>query len=64
MIRSPTPSLGAAFALTLLVGVALRAAVGGGIEAGWSSPIGPVVLALGAAEGGRFRVGVRAGYAF
>jgi hypothetical protein len=41
-----------------------RAAVGGGVEAGWASPVGPVVLALGAAEGGRLRLGLRAGYAF
>ena len=41
-----------------------RAAVGGGVEAGWASPVGPVVLAVGAADGGRLRLGLRAGYAF
>ncbi len=41
-----------------------RAAVGGGVEVGWASPIGPVVVALGGADGGTFRLGLRAGYAF
>ncbi|HSM04440.1 MAG TPA: hypothetical protein VK858_07450 [Longimicrobiales bacterium] len=41
-----------------------RAALGGGVELGWASPVGPVVLALGAADEGSLRLGLRAGYVF
>jgi hypothetical protein len=48
-----------------LVGFDLgRAAVGGGLELGWASPVGPVLVGAGVAEGGSLRFGLRVGHAF
>ena len=41
-----------------------RAAVGGGLELGWASPVGPALMGVGIARGGSPRFGLRVGYAF
>lgn len=41
-----------------------RAVVGGGLELGWASPVGPAIAGVGVAQGGSPRFGLRIGYAF
>jgi len=41
-----------------------RAAVGGGLELGWASPVGPAIMGVGIAREGSARFGLRVGYAF
>jgi hypothetical protein len=41
-----------------------RAVVGGGLELGWASPVGPALVGVGVAQGGSPRFGLRIGYAF